>query len=168
MRPFLGGNENQQQTFPGKKRIKEFSLWIYRHGPRSLKATMWQCPWGRDSSVVERRTRFPAGLAGDFYSPGSTFLFQYSFHLRVTAESHTKCRSFCQKCRWQVTSKHSSTLCMWHPVRWHYKLVHGWMYGAHRTRRDGSSFTWHQPCNNKNNAISTPLGYSHLFRVTHD
>ena len=25
--------------------------------------------------------------------------------------------------------------------------VHGaWLYGAQRTRRDGSSFMWHQPC----------------------
>ena len=29
-------------------------------------------------------------------------------------------------------------LCM----KWHA----AWLYGVHRTRRDGSSFTWHQPC----------------------
>jgi len=51
-------------------------------------------------------------------------------------------RSFCQKCRWQVTAKHSYTLCMWLCMKWH----GAWLYGVHRTRRDGSSFLWHQPC----------------------
>ena len=34
---------------------------------------------------------------------------------------------------------------------------HGaWLCGVHRTRRDGSSFTWPQPCNNQT-ALSIPL-----------
>ena len=28
-----------------------------------------------------------------------------------------------------------------HEVAWY----GAWLYGVHRTRRDGSSFTWHQP-----------------------
>ena len=30
-------------------------------------------------------------------------------------------------------------------VMWH----GAWLYGVHRMRQDGSSFTWHQPCNNQ-------------------
>ena len=51
-------------------------------------------------------------------------------------------RSFCQKCRWQVTVKYACTLRMWHCMKRH----GAWLYGVHRTRRDGSSFMWHQPC----------------------
>ena len=37
-------------------------------------------------------------------------LFRYPFHPRVTAVARKKSRSFCQKCRWQVTAKHAYTL----------------------------------------------------------
>ena len=37
-------------------------------------------------------------------------LFQYPFHPRVTTVARKKSRSFCQKCRWQVTAKHAYTL----------------------------------------------------------
>ena len=40
-------------------------------------------------------------------------LFRYPFHPRVTTVARKKSRSFCQKCRWQVTAKHASTLRMW-------------------------------------------------------
>ena len=40
-------------------------------------------------------------------------LFRYPFHPRVTAVARKKSRSFCQKCRWQVTAKHAYTLRMW-------------------------------------------------------
>ena len=36
-------------------------------------------------------------------------LFRYPFHPRVTAVARKKSRSFCQKCRWQVTAKHAYT-----------------------------------------------------------
>ena len=60
--------------------------------------------------MIERsRVRIPAGTAGEFSSPGSTFcadlLFRYPFHPRVTTVARKKSRSFCQKCRWQVTAK---------------------------------------------------------------
>ena len=67
--------------------------------------------------VIERsRVRVPAGAAGEFSSPGSTFcalLFRYPFHRRVTAISRKRSRSFCQKCRWQVIAKHIYTLPLW-------------------------------------------------------
>ena len=55
--------------------------------------------------------------------------FQYPFHPRVTAVAHKRSRSFCQKCRWQVTVKHAYTLCMWLCMKWH----GAWLYGVHRT-----------------------------------
>ena len=36
-------------------------------------------------------------------------LFRYPFHPRVTAVARKRPRSFCQKCRWQVTAKHAYT-----------------------------------------------------------
>ena len=46
------------------------------------------------------------------------------------------------KCRWQVTAKYVCTLRMWLCMKWH----GAWLCGVHRTRRDGSSCMWHQPC----------------------
>ena len=40
-------------------------------------------------------------------------LFRYPFHPRVTTVARKRSRSFCQKCRWQVTAKHAYTLRMW-------------------------------------------------------
>ena len=40
-------------------------------------------------------------------------LFWYPFHPRVTAVVRKRSRSFCHKCRWQVTAKHAYTSRMW-------------------------------------------------------
>ena len=56
-------------------------------------------------------------------------LLRSPFHRRVTGVARKRSRPFCQRCRWQATVKHVCTFCT--------------------TRRDGSSFTWHQPCNNQ-------------------
>ena len=69
-------------------------------------------------------------------------LFRCPFHPCVTAVARKIPRSFRQKCRWQVKAKHAYTLRMWLCMKWH----GAWLYGVHRTRRDGSSFMWHQPC----------------------
>ena len=102
---------------------------------------------------IERRTR-DRKVAGSnpcrsggriFYSRVSFLcwlLFRYPFHPRVTAVARKTPRSFCQKCRWQVTAKHAYTLRVWLCVKWH----GAWLYGVHRTRRDGSRFLWYQPC----------------------
>ena len=37
----------------------------------------------------------------------------------VTAVAYKRPRSFCQKCRWQVTAKHAYTLRMWLYMKWH-------------------------------------------------
>ena len=49
--------------------------------------------------MIERsRVRIPAGTAGEFSSPGSTFCADsYPFHPRVTTVARKKSRSFCQK-----------------------------------------------------------------------
>ena len=69
-------------------------------------------------------------------------LFRYPFHPHGTEVARKRSRSFCQKCRWQVTSKHVYTWRMWLCMQWH----GAWLYGVHRMCRDGSSFVWHQPC----------------------
>ena len=70
-------------------------------------------------------------------------LISVSVPPRVTAVARGRSRSFCQKCRWQVTAKthrhltyvvlYEETWCM---VIW----------CTHNLRRDGYSFMWHQPC----------------------
>ena len=50
-------------------------------------------------SLLERRENFL--LQGRL----SVLLFRYPFHPRVTTVARKKSRSFCQKCRWQVTAK---------------------------------------------------------------
>ena len=78
-------------------------------------------------------------------------LFRYPFHPRVTAAACKRSRSFCQKYRWKVTAKHACTLGMWLCI----KLHGAWLYGVHRTRRDGNS------------AVSTPLWWIFKKLVTH-
>ena len=46
-------------------------------------------------------------------------LFRYPFHPRVTTAACKRSWSFCQKCRWQVTAKHTYILHMWLCMKWH-------------------------------------------------
>ena len=102
--------------------------------------------WVEAGLATERsRVRIPAGAAGFFFSRVDFLcwlLFRYPFHPSVTAVARKRPRSICQKRRWQVTAKHAYTLRMWLCIKWHGT----WLYGVHRTRRDGSRFLWHQPC----------------------
>ena len=50
-------------------------------------------------------------------------LFGYPFHPYVTAVAHKRSRLFCQKCRWQITAKHTYTEASNSDT----KLVHGYM-----------------------------------------
>ena len=80
--------------------------------------------------MIERsRVRVPAGAAGEFSSPGSTFCAYSYFGIRSTPvlPQYKRSRSFCQKRRWQVTAKHTYTLPVWLWMKWHCKLVNGWM-----------------------------------------
>ena len=105
------------------------------------------------AQCLERRTRDwnvagsnPCRNGGGFFFSRVKFLwwrlFRYPFHPRVTAVARKRSRSFCQKRRWQVTVKHAYTLRMWLCMKCH----GAWLYGVHKTRRDDSSFMWHQPC----------------------
>ncbi len=73
------------------------------------------------SQWLERRTRGrkvagsnPCRSSGRIFFSRVNFLcgllFWYPFHPRVTAVVRRRPRSFCQKCRWQVTAKHAYTL----------------------------------------------------------
>ena len=74
-----------------------------------------------------------AVAAEEFCSSRVSFLcwawFGYPFHPRVTAVARKRSRSFCQKCRWQVTVKPDAPyVCgfAWSDVTWH----GAWLYGA--------------------------------------
>ena len=95
--------------------------------------------WLKDrgfESLQERRDNFLV------HGQLSVLLFWYPFHTCVTEVARKRSRSFCRKCRWKVTAKHAYTLRMWLCMKWQ----GAWLYGVQRTRRYGSSFTWHQPC----------------------
>ena len=53
------------------------------------------------------------GVGGDAVLDLPAILFRYLFHPCVTTVARKRSRSFCQKCRWQVTTKHAYTLHMW-------------------------------------------------------
>ena len=127
--------------------------------PYRVEDTWQSCPmcvtnWGAEiAQWLERRTRDqkvvgsnPCRSSGIIFFSSVNFLcwllFRYPFHLCVNAVARKRPRSFCQKCGLQVTAKYACTLRMWLCMKWH----GAWLYGVHRTRRDGSSFMWHQPC----------------------
>ena len=66
--------------------------------------------------------RIPAGVAGELSSPGSTSCADCYFGIRSTPVlARKRSRSFCQKCRWQVTGKHTCmhlTYVALHGVTW--------------------------------------------------
>ena len=75
--------------------------------------------WWEGLGFEERRENFL--LQGQL----SVLLLSYPFHLRVTAVARKRPRSFCQKCRWQVTAQHTCILRVWIGIKWHCKVVHG-------------------------------------------
>ena len=98
------------------------------------------------------------GAAGECSSPRSTFCADsyFGIHPRVTAVACKRSRSFRQKCRWQATAKHTYTLPMWLWIKWHCKLMHGWMVytePAQRRQQFHVASAMQQP----KSAIGTPL-----------
>ena len=55
-------------------------------------------------------------------------LFRYPFHPRVTTVARKRSRLFRQKCRWQVTAKHTYSVLMWFWIK-----TGVWLTGVHRT-----------------------------------
>ena len=77
-------------------------------------------------------------------------LISVSVHPRVTAVARKRSRSFCQKCRWQVTAKNAYTLRKWLCMKWH----GAWLYGVHRTCAETAAVS----CGTSHaSAVSTPL-----------
>ena len=78
---------------------------------RGAGIAQWLEHWTRDWKVAGSN---PCWNGGRIFFSRVDFLcwllFRYPFHPRVTAVARKKSRSFCQKCRWQVTAKHAYTL----------------------------------------------------------
>ena len=97
------------------------------HSVFAAKAAVKPCStkWGAGiAQWLERRTRdWKVAGSNPCWNGGRIFfsrvdflcwlLFRYPFHPRVTTVARKRSRSFCQKCRWQVTAKHAYTLRMW-------------------------------------------------------
>ena len=88
----------------------------------------WLERWTRDQKVEGSS---PGRSGGRIFISRVNFLcrllFRYQFHPRVTSVARKRSRSFCQKCRLQVTANHTCTLRMWCRIRWHCKVVHSCM-----------------------------------------
>jgi len=89
---------------------------------RMMKRGTWK--WGSwDSSVVRACNSWSKGCKFEsqqewwdktfLQCQPSVLLFWYPFHPRVTKVTCKRSQSFCQKCKWQVTAKHTCTLHMW-------------------------------------------------------
>ena len=100
---------------PGSDRRYKCSIlhpaWVWGGG---AGIAQWLEHWTRDWKVAGSN---PCWNGGRIFFSRVDFLcwllFRYPFHPRVTTVARKKSRSFCQKCRWQVTAKHAYTLRMW-------------------------------------------------------
>ena len=112
-------------------------LWALQQG-LFTKQTLHEVSGSRDSSVVEHRTchgkvvgSSPSRSSRRIFFSRVNFLcwfsFWYLFHPLVTTVAYKRSKSFCQKCKWQVTTKHTWTLHMWLWMKWHCKLVQNCM-----------------------------------------
>ena len=135
--------------------VNLFSLTL--HGQRNLQTAeirlfaglgiaqwleRWTCDWKVAGSNPCRSSRRIFFSRVDFLC---RFLFRYPFHPRVTTVARKRSQSFCQKCMWQVTAKHTDTLCMWLCMK---------LYGVHRTCTEMAAVS----CGTSQvSAVSTPL-----------
>ena len=109
--------------------------------------------------IEKSRVRTPAGAAGEFSSPGSAFCDDSYFGIR-SAQSYRsstlKIPIILSKKQVAVSAKHTYTLHMWLWLKWHCKLVHGWMvYTELAPRRQ--QFQVAPAVQEPKSAISTPL-----------
>ena len=133
-------------------------------GAEPMEMKLWWNIWTGGAGIaqwLERRTRDwmvvglnPCRSGGRIFFSRVDYLcwllFQYLFHPCVTAVARKRSRSFCQKCRWQVTVKHAYTLRMWLCLKWHC----AWLYGVHRTCAKMAAVS----CGTSHaSAVSTPL-----------
>ena len=92
---------------------------------------------------VAGSTSKPCSSSGRIFFSRVNFLcwllFWYPFHPCVTAGARKRSQSFCQKCRWQVTAKHTCIhLTYADCMKWH----GAWLYGVHRTCAQTASVSW--------------------------
>ena len=131
--------------------------------------TVVLCIWGGDSSVVKAPDSWLKGRGFEsLQERQENFLLHGRLSVltlisvsvpppSVTAVARKRPRSFCQKCRWQVTAKHSYTLRMWLCMKWH----GAWLYGAHRNCAEMAAVS----CGTSHaSAVSTPLRW--IFKKT--
>ena len=114
----------------------------------------WRTYWGVGiAQWLERRTRVWKAVGLSHCMSGRRIflssvnflcwlLFWYPFYPCVTAVACKRSWFSAKSAGGQVTAKHACTLCMWLCMKCH----SAWLYGVHRTCRDGSSFIWDQPC----------------------
>ena len=117
----------------------------------SKRIAQWLECWTCDWKVVGSN---PCRSGGRIFFSRVDFLcwllVRYLFHPCVTAVAHKRSWSFCQKCRWQVTAKHTYTLRMWLCMKWH----GAWLYGVHRTCAEMAAVS----CGTSHaSSVSTPL-----------
>ena len=116
------------QTYHLRKNQKcEIRIFVIHKRLASVDVIHHYC-WGGDSSVVRAPDSWLKGRGFEsllerretFFFSRVNFLcwllFRYPFHPRVTAVARKRPRSFCQKCRWQVTAKHAYMYVALHEV----------------------------------------------------
>ena len=135
-----------------KKRSGEIRGWTYWEEisswyPRGAGIAQWLQHRTRDRKVAGSSPR---------RSGGRIFLSRVSLITSISVLPHcyrssaSKSWSFCQRCKWQVTAKHASTLFMWLCMKWR-DMVHGCMVYTVRAEsaavsRGSSRVTTKQRC----------------------
>ena len=116
-----------------------FLLWIW--ALQGIVILVHPSPRKCRSLFMSKRSlvQVPAGAVGECSSAVSAFCadsFGYLFHRCVTVVACKSSWSFRQKAQWQVTAKHTCTLCMWFWMKWQCELVHDYMvHTEHAPRR---------------------------------
>ena len=149
------------------KHLQEADVLLLLRAPLNKHTTDWVKQMQHDTSPtqeighnhrtadgIESAASNPCWNSGRIFFSRVDFLrwllFRYPFHPRVTTVARKRSRSFCQKCRWQVTAKHAYTLRMWLCMKWH----GAWLYGVHRTCAEMAAVS----CGTSHaSAVSTPL-----------
>ena len=83
-----------------------------RHREETLHYTGIACWLERRTRDRKFRVQIPAGAAGEFFLQSQLCVLTLTrcpFHPYVTAVARKRPRSFCRKCRWQITSEHTYT-----------------------------------------------------------
>ena len=154
---------HHHQCLPGSADVESWSLGSVRH-----PGEHWTHDWKVPGSRQEWWENFL--LQGQL----SVLLFWYSFHPCVTTVACKRSWSFCRKCRWQVTAKHTYMALNEVTLSTGARLN-----GVHRTCTETATFHVAPATQQPKSTTSTPLPwilkicaikkkgrYSHSFRIT--